>query len=365
MREHNRILRLLLAVAVLFIASPRSDACSAVLLEISGRSIMVRNYDWHLGHGLVIVNQPGIAKRAMSFDNPAEWVSKYGSVTVNQYGRELPCDGINETGLAIAILWLEASEYPATDERPSVNTAQWVQYQLDTAATVDEVIASERALRITPFGGAKVHYFVANASGDCAVIEYLDGEMVVHRGDSLPHAQITNNTCAFSQTVLAEYEEFGGRRPIASDSSSLSRYVRLAAEASKLKTNSNAPHLVALETIHKVRQNSTRWQIAYDLQAKEMFFRTKGREAVRFVKLAECNFDATNPVMVLDIEAPLEGDVLAEFREYTREANKRIVERSVAATEFTRNLPKTLVQMAIDYPDVSCRPVSSSAPIDR
>ena len=32
---------------------------------------------------------------------PASWVSKYGSVTFNQYGRELPTGGMNEAGLVV------------------------------------------------------------------------------------------------------------------------------------------------------------------------------------------------------------------------------------------------------------------------
>ncbi len=325
--------------------------------------MMVRNYDWHLGHALVMQNQPGLAKRALSFDNPAEWTSKYGSITVNQYGRELPCDGINEAGLAIAVLWLDASEYPASDERPSVNTAQWVQYQLDTAETVAEVIASDDAIRITPYGGAKIHYFVADATGDCAVVEFLDGRMVVHRGTSLQQPLITNNCCATSLLELLQYNGFGGKREIPTDHSSLSRYVRLAASASVTIPVDKQAHLAALETIHQVRQPTTRWQVAYDLEAKQMYFRTRGHSPVREIALAKCLFHPSRPAMVLDIEAPLEGDIVAEFREYTREANKRLVERSVAATDFTRKLPAALIQMAIVYPEVSCHPVLSPAAI--
>lgn len=365
MKQYQTVAYLIVAVALVLPVAPRADACSAILLQLAGRPMMARNYDWHIGNALVMTNQPGISKRALSFDNPAEWVSKYGSVTVNQYGRELPCDGINQSGLAIAILWLSESEYPATDERPSVSTAQWVQYQLDTAATVDEVIASDNEIRITPYGGAKVHYFVCDSTGDCAVIEFLDGRMVARRGQDLPQPQITNNTCELSCKHLGGFEGFGGNQQIPSDGASLSRFVRLAAAATESPADVGNPHQAALETIHKVRQHSTQWQIAYDLENKTMVFRTRENPKLRRIDLAHCNFGSDKPIQVLDIKAPIEGDVVGEFRDYTREANRRLIERSMAATHFTRDLPASLVRMVIDYPDVACRPVSSPVEVGR
>src|SRR5690606_9913051 len=87
-------------------------ACSAVLFSNGDHYVAGRNYDWHLGHGMVMVNKRDMAKQALSFDNPAKWISRYGSVTLNQYGRELPCEGMNEKGLSISMLWLDETKYP-------------------------------------------------------------------------------------------------------------------------------------------------------------------------------------------------------------------------------------------------------------
>jgi penicillin V acylase-like amidase (Ntn superfamily) len=336
-------------------------ACSAALLRIAERPVMVRNYDWHIGNALLMMNQPGIAKRALAFDNPAEWTSKYGSITINQYGRELPVDGINEQGLAIAVLWLDETEYPETDERPSVSPAQWVQYQLDTAKTVEEVLASDNIIRINPYGNAKVHYFVSDANGDCAVIDFLDGRMVAHRGDNLQFHQITNNTCSESQGCMVGFEGFGGGEAIPADTQSLSRYARLASVAAKLDVGNKPPHQVGFDTIHQVRQRSTQWQLVYDLEAKKMFFRTPNHSKIREIELAKCEFDAASPTKILDIQAPLEGDVIAHFREYSRDANKELVEKSVAGTKFAQGFPPAVVQMVINYPDHACVPAEVDA----
>lgn len=343
-----------LGLVTLSLPASLSSACSAVLLRVEGGPVMARSYDWHLGDALLMGNQPGIAKRALSFDHPAQWVSKYGSITINQYGRELPCEGMNQAGLAIAVLWLDESEYPAADARPTVNSSQWVQYQLDTASGVADVVASDRAIRITPLGGAKVHYFVSDASGDCAVIEFLNGTMVVHRGDTLPHPLITNDTCEASQRSLASYQGFGGGAPVPADDR-LSRYVRLAVRRSKLEPADREAAEVGLQVIDSVRQPHTQWQVAYDLAERRIGFRTASHAAVRYVDLDDHPFDSTRPVRTLDIQAPLEGDVSDEFRVYSPEVNRRLVERNFAATHFTRNLPMALVNLVIEYPERACR----------
>jgi choloylglycine hydrolase len=52
---------------------------------------------------------------------------------------------------------------------------QWIQYQLDRCATVDEVIATDKTIRISS-KGTPVHYLVADAGGHVSTIEFLNGQ---------------------------------------------------------------------------------------------------------------------------------------------------------------------------------------------
>jgi penicillin V acylase-like amidase (Ntn superfamily) len=81
-------------------------------------------------------------------EKAAEWVSRYGSVTFNQYGREMPNGGINEAGLVVETLMLPRARNPAPTTGRAVIVA-WVQYQLDNSGTVAEVIASDANVRIS------------------------------------------------------------------------------------------------------------------------------------------------------------------------------------------------------------------------
>ena len=80
---------------------------------------------------------------------------------------------------------------------------QWIQYQLDNCATVGEVIATDQKIRLEKTNvRARIHYFVCDASGDCATIEFLDGAMQVHRGKTLPCRALANDTYEWSAAYL-------------------------------------------------------------------------------------------------------------------------------------------------------------------
>src|ERR1700755_3020224 len=87
-------------------------ACTTFCLKNKGEVLFGKNYDWNIGDGLIFVNKRGVSKEGAADKNAARWVSKYGSVTFNQYGRENPSGGMNEAGLVIELMWLEWTKYP-------------------------------------------------------------------------------------------------------------------------------------------------------------------------------------------------------------------------------------------------------------
>ena len=147
------------------------SACTTFVLRDGSVILFARNLDWDWSDGFIVVNQKGIEKTAFVLppEKPARWTSKYGSVTFNQFGREMPYGGMNETGLVVEQMMLMESKYPGSDERPAVNMLQWIQYQLDNCRTVDEVLATNEFVRHeAPVGAERIHYLICDASGDTA-----------------------------------------------------------------------------------------------------------------------------------------------------------------------------------------------------
>src|SRR5262245_10282323 len=152
-----------------------SSACTTFFITKNGHMVFGRNYDWITATGMVCTNLRGMQKISMKAENGTtlSWVSSYGSITFNQYGKEFPTGGMNEKGLVVELMWLDGTKYPKPDDRPAVNVLQWIQYQLDKSATVDEVIATDKMLRITSHD-TPLHYLIADAKGNAATIEFLD-----------------------------------------------------------------------------------------------------------------------------------------------------------------------------------------------
>src|SRR5678815_1447789 len=111
--------------------------CTTFCLTAGDQQIFGRNYDFEIGNGLVLTNRRG-AEKVGHEDPRARWVSRYGSLTFNQFGRDFPMGGMNEAGLVVELMWLDGTRYPQPDERPALGVLEWIEFQLDTARSVDE-----------------------------------------------------------------------------------------------------------------------------------------------------------------------------------------------------------------------------------
>ncbi len=339
------------ALAALALANG-ARACTTFCFEVDGTRVFGKNYDWDVDDGLVIVNKRGVAKTAFTEENPATWTSRYGSVTFNQYGREFPSGGINEQGLVVELMWLDETMYPEPDRRRALPTLQWIQYQLDNAATVGHVVASDAKVRIADAGTARIHFLVADATGDVATFEYINGRMTVHRGDDLPYPVLTNDMYQVSVTYARERDP---KAPFTY--SSLDRFARAARGLSSTDKKSN-PVDDAFALLDQVAQPKfTQWSIVYDIGDKRAHFRTQLRRDLRFVDLDALDFSCATPVRVVDVSAAYTGDVSKRLVAYSLDANRKLVRASFAETEFLRDTPPEAVEALARYPDATtCKP---------
>ncbi len=167
-----------------FLLGADAKACTTVCFTDAATPVVAYNYDFYAGDGLVLVNPRGLTKTSVVRGNPYTWTARFGSLTFNQFGRDLPMTGINERGLVVSQMWLDEGKYPVVDARPEVNPLEWIQLQLDTAASVDDVLNTAREVRIR--SGPALHFLTADRAGKAAVIEFLDGELRARTGGASP-----------------------------------------------------------------------------------------------------------------------------------------------------------------------------------
>ena len=295
------------------------SACTTFVLRDGTVILFARNLDWYWGDGFIVVNQKGIEKTAFVIppEKPARWTSKYGSVTFNQFGREMPYGGINETGLVVEQMMLIESKYPNSDQRPAVNMLQWIQYQLDNCRTVDEVLATDEIVRHeAPVGAQKIHYLVCDASGDTAAIEFLDGKMVYHRQS--PRV-LANDTYQRSMKFRESYAAANGANTAPDGYQSLHRFARAANCAVDFQSKSaSADRKYAFHNLDEVAQGQdTVWSIVYDVSNRKVFYRSRDNRELRWFSLGDFDYAPTSTPVFLDINAPGSGHIASEFRELT------------------------------------------------
>jgi len=347
--------RLALSALIVLLGARVGWPCSTFCFETAGRPFVGKNYDWGFEDALVIVNKRNVSKTAFAVsDQPMSWTSRYGSVTFNQYGREFPLGGINEVGLVVEVMWLSGTQYPAADDRASISTLQWVQYQLDCWATVEEVIASDEYLRISPLEPVKLHYLVADKSGQCAVIEFIDGKMVHHTGPLLVARVLTNSPYAESVAHLKTHVGFGGKSPVKCTEGSLDRFTCAAERVRKYKGRRPKTAVKwAFKTLKRISQASTQWSIVYDVSKGRIHFRTHSAPKVRWLDLGELSFSCETPVKVLDVTADLSGDVTDRFIDYDRELNWELIAKSYSKTPFLQDVSIAALDSVAAYPDAT------------
>lgn len=352
------LLAALLSPALLAPLAPRAQGCTAFCLAGGDGVYFGKNYDWDIGRGFLFVNKRGLAKAAPlePAQRPARWVSKYGSLTFNQYGRELPHGGINEAGLVVELMWLDAAEYPAPDARPAVGVLEWVQYQLDNFATAREVVENADKLRIA--SQVKLHYLVADRAGNAAAVEFLGGKLVARAGADLPVAALANDTYSESVAYLKAHAGFGGARPLPRGPASLERFARAASWVKSYKPGARPAVGYAFDALADVAQPSaTQWSIVYDLRDLRAHVRTRDHPRPRSVALSAFDLSCATPAKMLDMNAPDQaGDVAGRFLDYRREANRALVEFSFRNTSCLANVPAQALDALAAFPEsMPCR----------
>lgn len=92
----------------------------------------------------------------------------------------VPIDGMNEKGLAVGILLIRNMEPTAQDTtKIDLQTTTAVRMLLDKCATVDEAIDMLEEYDMYSSAGSNYHLQIADATGNSAVVEYIDSVMTV------------------------------------------------------------------------------------------------------------------------------------------------------------------------------------------
>jgi len=343
-------LSILLIVAILFSSlgiPTQTFACTIFSINQDNQRWVGRTFDWSYGQGALMTNARGVFKKSLRLlpqDVSTSWTSKYGSLTFNQFGKELPLGGMNETGLMIEALELKTSIFSSPNEIPSLNELQFIQYILDNFQTIEEIKKSLSTLRISAVG-SQLHYFTCDIH-ECLTIESINGKWVTHSEEELPIPSLANNTYEQHLNYIQDFENFGGIKPINMESKeSLDRFVRGTFYAQTLKNYSDKIEKL-FDFLNDVGTKNNRWQIIYNQTEGIIHFRTTAKFSLkRFVDLKRLNFDCHKKTKYFDLESDFDADITDLLKDLSNDFNYALIKKSVEL----QKLPLPLADRLANY----------------
>lgn len=329
-----------LAVALTCV-SAQADACTRVVYLGDNQDVITaRSMDWKTDVATNLWVLPkGIARDGLAGPRSIRWTSRYGSVVATGYDISTT-DGLNEAGLSANLLWLAESEYPhQRGSRPGLSMSLWAQYVLDNFATVAEAVA---ALEREPFTIvtdkvpgesrlATLHLSMSDATGDSAIVEYINGKQVIHHDRAY---QVMTNSPVFDQQLALNtyWQDIGGTVMLPGTNRSADRFARAKFYINAIPKSEDP--VVALASVFSVIRNvsvpygittpgepnisSTRWRTVADHKRKLYFFESAMTPNTFWVDLNKADFSRGAPVLKLDLGPDqrnvFAGDALERFQ---------------------------------------------------
>jgi len=319
----------------------QADACTRVVYLGDNQDVITaRSMDWKSDVATNLWVLPkGIDRDGQAGPRSIRWTSRYGSVVATGYDISTT-DGLNEAGLSANLLWLAESQYPQQrDGKPGLAISLWAQYALDNFATVAEAVA---ALEREPFSVvtdkvpgesrlATLHLSLSDASGDSAIVEYINGKQVIHHDRAY---QVMTNSPVFDQQLALNtyWQEIGGTVMLPGTNRSADRFARAKFYINAIPKSEDP--VVALASVFSVIRNvsvpygittpgepnisSTRWRTVADHKRRLYFFESAMTPNTFWVDLNNADFSRGAPVLKLDLGPDqrnvFAGDALPRFQ---------------------------------------------------
>lgn len=302
--------------------------CTRVFYETGlGTHLTGRTMDWS---DVGMETDLWIFPRGMKRDggtgaDTVHWTSTYGSAVVAIYGMATS-DGLNEAGLAGNLLYLVESDYgdPAARGKQTISVGAWLQYILDSFATVAEAVA---VLEVDPFTvipadapngkPASVHLSLSDASGDSAILEFVGGVLQIHHG---PDNRVMTNSPTYEQqlAISTYWTLVGGQHFLPGTIAAADRFARasynlnatpkfadrraaLAAIFSQMRAISTP---LGLSDPDKPNIASTLWRTVSEHAARRYYFDSVINPTVMWIDLNEVDLGAGAPAMKVPLNAP-------------------------------------------------------------
>ena len=152
-----------------------------------GDELLGRNLDYKEGPALLVKTAPKNGYKSLSFTllNGMLYAEKIARVDESNRDRLFAApyqctDGINEKGLVVAVLEIEAKPTKQRTGKTPIGTCVMIRTLLDKCANVQEAVEMMKKYDMRASMAADYHFHILDATGACVLVEYINNEMVVY-----------------------------------------------------------------------------------------------------------------------------------------------------------------------------------------
>ncbi len=244
--------------------SPAWGCSLFAALGDSDSMVYGRNFDWDHSPAVLLYTHPSDGYAALSLVNlgflgfSAEDAAQLQELPRAKQEALLhtpfvPIDGMNERGLVVGMAAVNNSWQEADPAKPTIGSLALMRELLDHTQTVEEALARIERYNIDFTGGPPVHYLIADAEGNAALVEFIKGQQVVTRNTQPWHAA--------TNFILAS----AGSNP----RSYCSRYKTIDEQLTATEGKLTAAQAMALLQAAS-QPGSTQWSAVYNLTEKNV-----------------------------------------------------------------------------------------------
>lgn len=189
-------------------------ACSSFTARTEdGDYLLGRNYDFDQTNTAIVHTNPGNGKHASISTIDLQFIGIDPKKGVNGISDKIkllaapyvPLDGVNDAGVSCGIyMTYQGKETVPTDqntERPDLTSTTMLRMVLDYADNVDEAIEMIAKYDLHDSAKTSYHYMIADAEGNSAVLEWVNGTDQIDNDGSKRELQITRNELPYQSVT--------------------------------------------------------------------------------------------------------------------------------------------------------------------
>jgi len=316
-----------------------AQACTRIIYEGSdNRQITTRSMDWETNLETSLWIFPAKMQRDGGIDSKSiKWTSKYGSIVAVGFNA-VTADGMNEKGLVANLLWLGEADYGESN-KPTISIGAFTQYVLDNYANVEDAVngLNKKTFQIIAPSipgedeESKMHLTISDPTGDSAIIEFINGQMVVLHSKEY---KVATNSPTYEQqlSINSYWEDVGGNAMLPGTHRPADRFARASFYTNNtLNTKSFSSERMAVATaVSIIREASvplgvkipqegplpfTLWRTIADQKSLKYYFDSAVSASIYWVDINKLDLKEGASVKTLDLKGypNYSGEVSNEF----------------------------------------------------